>query len=242
MEHEVVEDERGFFTEVYRADQFAAHARLGLPSTFVQLNHSRSVQRVTRGLHFQWDPPMGKLMRVVRGEAFLVAVDIRPDSATLGQYESIIASEWNRLQLWAPAGFARGFLSSGCRGSRVLDDRDLQPDGRVRRALGRCKDRHRPAGSRAHPCSQGCRGPVTRRVAGAAGGASLPHRKRASVRIFIAGGAGYIGTVLAPRLAARGYAVTVADLAWFGNKLPPEPRASARTSWPSPRRISSGPT
>ena len=75
----------------------------------MQLNHSRSVQRVTRGLHFQWDPPMGKLMRVVRGEAFLVAVDIRPDSATLGQYESIIASERNHLQLWAPAGFARGF-------------------------------------------------------------------------------------------------------------------------------------
>jgi hypothetical protein len=53
--------------EVYRADLFAAHAGLGLPSTFVQLNHSRSVRGVTRGLHFQWDPPMGKLMRVVRG-------------------------------------------------------------------------------------------------------------------------------------------------------------------------------
>jgi dTDP-4-dehydrorhamnose 3,5-epimerase len=111
LEHEVFEDERGFFMEVYRADQFATHARLRLPSTFVQLNHSRSVQRVTRGLHFQWDPPMGKLMRVVRGEAVLVAVDIRPDSATLGQYGSIIASERNHLQLWAPAGFARGFAT-----------------------------------------------------------------------------------------------------------------------------------
>jgi dTDP-4-dehydrorhamnose 3,5-epimerase len=111
VEHEVFEDERGFFMEVYRADQFAAHADLGLPSTFVQLNHSRSLRRVTRGLHFQWDPPMGKLMRVVRGEAFLVAVDIRPDSATLGRYESIIASERNRLQLWAPAAFARGFCT-----------------------------------------------------------------------------------------------------------------------------------
>lgn len=111
VEHEVFEDDRGFFMEAYRADQFAVHAGFGLPSTFVQLNHSRSVRHVVRGLHFQWDPPMGKLMRVVRGEAFLVAVDIRPDSATLGRYESIIANEWNHLQLWAPASFARGFCA-----------------------------------------------------------------------------------------------------------------------------------
>jgi dTDP-4-dehydrorhamnose 3,5-epimerase len=111
VEHEIFEDDRGFFVEVYRADQFAAHADLGLPSTFVQLNHSRSVRGVVRGLHFQWDPPMGKLMRVVRGEAFLVAVDIRPDSATLGRYESIVASDRNHLQLWAPASFARGFCA-----------------------------------------------------------------------------------------------------------------------------------
>lgn len=103
------EDERGFFTEVYRRDQYAEHADLGLPSSFVQLNHSRSVRGVTRGLHFQWDPPMGKLMRVPRGEVFLVAVDVRPGSPTLGQYESVIASDRNRLQLWAPASFARGF-------------------------------------------------------------------------------------------------------------------------------------
>jgi dTDP-4-dehydrorhamnose 3,5-epimerase len=109
LEHEVFEDDRGFFMEVYRADQFGEHADLGLPSAFVQLNHSRSARGVTRGLHFQWDPPMGKLMRVTRGEAFLVAVDIRPDSPTLGRYESIIATESNRLQLWAPASFARGF-------------------------------------------------------------------------------------------------------------------------------------
>ena len=68
---EVFEDERGFFTEVYRKDQFE---ELGLPSTFVQLNHSRSVKNVVRGLHFQWDPPMGKLMRVTLGSAFLVAL------------------------------------------------------------------------------------------------------------------------------------------------------------------------
>jgi dTDP-4-dehydrorhamnose 3,5-epimerase len=111
VEHEVFEDERGFFMEVYRADQFAEYAHLGLPSTFVQLNHSRSVRHVTRGLHFQWEPPMGKLMRVPRGEAFLVAVDIRPDSPTLGQYESVIVNDRNRLQLWAPASFARGFCT-----------------------------------------------------------------------------------------------------------------------------------
>jgi dTDP-4-dehydrorhamnose 3,5-epimerase len=111
VDHEVFEDDRGFFMEVYRADLFQPYADMGLPSTFVQLNHSRSARNVTRGLHFQWSPPMGKLMRVVRGEAFLVAVDIRPDSPTLGRYESIIATETNRLQLWAPASFARGFCT-----------------------------------------------------------------------------------------------------------------------------------
>jgi len=111
IEHQVFEDERGFFMEVYRQDQFAEYASLGLPIQFVQLNHSRSAQGVTRGLHFQWDPPMGKMMRVTAGEAFLVAVDIRPGSPTLGQYESIIANAQNRLQLWAPASFARGFCT-----------------------------------------------------------------------------------------------------------------------------------
>lgn len=100
------EDQRGFFTEVWRKDQFD---ELGLPSTFVQLNHSGSVKNVTRGLHFQWEPPMGKLMRVTRGEAFLVAVDIRKGSPTLGKVFTVVAGEKNRVQLFAPAGFARGF-------------------------------------------------------------------------------------------------------------------------------------
>ncbi|HWO89872.1 MAG TPA: dTDP-4-dehydrorhamnose 3,5-epimerase [Gemmatimonadales bacterium] len=100
------EDARGFFQEVWRADQFAA---LGLPDRFVQLNHSGSVKNVVRGLHFQYEPPMGKLMRVTRGEAFLVAVDIRKGSPTLGRWVSVIASDRNRKQLWAPASFARGF-------------------------------------------------------------------------------------------------------------------------------------
>jgi dTDP-4-dehydrorhamnose 3,5-epimerase len=106
LEHGVFEDERGFFMEVYRQDQFRD---AGLPDTFVQLNHSRSARGVLRGLHFQWEPPMGKLMRVTEGEAFLVAVDIRKDSPTLGRWVGEKVSESNRLQMWAPAGFARGF-------------------------------------------------------------------------------------------------------------------------------------
>jgi len=103
---EVFEDDRGFFSEVYRSDQFA---ELGLPDNFVQLNHSGSVKGVLRGLHFQWEPPMGKLMRVTRGEAFLVAVDIRKGSPTLGKWIGLIANDKNRKQLFAPADFARGF-------------------------------------------------------------------------------------------------------------------------------------
>jgi len=103
---EVFEDSRGFFTETFREDQFRA---LGLPCHFVQDNHSRSAKGVLRGLHFQWDPPMGKLMRVTLGKAFLVAVDIRKGSPTLGQWFGTEASAENRCQVWAPAGFARGF-------------------------------------------------------------------------------------------------------------------------------------
>jgi dTDP-4-dehydrorhamnose 3,5-epimerase len=103
---DVFQDSRGFFMETFREDQFKA---LGLPSHFVQDNHSRSVKGVVRGLHFQWDPPMGKLMRVTLGSAFLVAVDIRKGSPTLGKWVGVEASTENRRQVWAPAGFARGF-------------------------------------------------------------------------------------------------------------------------------------
>jgi dTDP-4-dehydrorhamnose 3,5-epimerase len=103
---EVFRDDRGLFMETFRADEFQA---LGLPYHFPQDNHSRSVKGVTRGLHFQWDPPMGKLMRVSLGMAFLVTVDIRKGSPTLGKWVGVIASEENRRQVWAPAGFARGF-------------------------------------------------------------------------------------------------------------------------------------
>src|SRR3989304_4529007 len=103
---EVYEDERGFFMETFRKDQFA---ELGLPTEFIQDNHSRSAKNVLRGLHFQWDPPMGKLMRVTYGSAYLVAVDIRKNSPSLGQWFGIEVSSQNKRQVWASAGFARGF-------------------------------------------------------------------------------------------------------------------------------------
>jgi dTDP-4-dehydrorhamnose 3,5-epimerase len=103
---EVFEDDRGFFFEAFRVDQFG---ELGLPTEFVQDNHSRSAKGVVRGLHFQWEPPMGKLMRVTFGSAFLVAVDIRKGSPTLGRWFGVEASAQNKKQVWAPAGFARGF-------------------------------------------------------------------------------------------------------------------------------------
>jgi dTDP-4-dehydrorhamnose 3,5-epimerase len=105
LEHEVFEDDRGYFMEVYKRDQFR---ELGLPEPFVQLNESRSARNVIRGLHFQWEPPMGKLMRVAEGAAFLVAVDIRRNSPTLGRWVAETMSAEDKLQMWAPAGFARG--------------------------------------------------------------------------------------------------------------------------------------
>jgi len=103
---EVYQDDRGFFTEIYRKDQFED---LGITAVFVQENHSRSSKNVLRGLHFQWDPPMGKLMRVTVGRAYLVAVDIRKGSPTLGQWFGMEVSAENKKQIWASAGFARGF-------------------------------------------------------------------------------------------------------------------------------------
>ena len=104
----VFEDERGYFMEAFRADNFRD---LGLPQSFVQENHSYSRRGVLRGLHFQWDPPMGKLMRVTRGTAFLVAVDVRQGSPTVGKWVGIEASAENRKQVFAPHGFARGFCA-----------------------------------------------------------------------------------------------------------------------------------
>jgi dTDP-4-dehydrorhamnose 3,5-epimerase len=108
LEHETFDDDRGYFMEVYRRDMFRD---LGLPESFVQFNESRSRRNVIRGLHFQWDPPMGKLMRVAEGAAYLVAVDIRHDSPTLGRWVAETLSAEDRKEIWAPAGFARGLCA-----------------------------------------------------------------------------------------------------------------------------------
>jgi dTDP-4-dehydrorhamnose 3,5-epimerase len=105
---QVLGDDRGFFMETYRSDNFRD---LGLPTEWVQDNHSRSSKGVLRGLHFQWDPPMSKLMRVTRGAAFLVAVDIRKNSPTLGQWFGMEITAENKKQVYAPYGFARGFCA-----------------------------------------------------------------------------------------------------------------------------------
>src|SRR5437899_12859221 len=90
---QVMADDRGFFMETFHAYRFR---QMGLPADFVQDNHSRSSRGVLRGLHFQWDPPVGKLMRVTSGSAFLVAVDIRKGSPTLGQWFGLEVSAENK--------------------------------------------------------------------------------------------------------------------------------------------------
>ena len=101
-------DSRGFFLESFNARVFAEAT--GLQLDFVQDNHSRSARHVLRGMHFQVDRPQGKLVRVVRGEVFDVAVDIRRDSPTYGRWVGERLSETNQRQLWVPPGLAHGFL------------------------------------------------------------------------------------------------------------------------------------
>ena len=108
IEPKVFGDERGFFLETFQADRYAELA--GITLSFVQDNHSRSSKGVLRGLHFQKTKPQGKLVRVVRGEVYDVAVDIRVGSPTYGQWEAVILSEDNKTQFWVPPGFAHGFL------------------------------------------------------------------------------------------------------------------------------------
>ena len=108
IEPKVFGDERGFFLETYSEERY--NELLELDLHFVQDNHSRSTKGVLRGLHFQKNNPQGKLVRVVRGEVFDVAVDIREGSPTFGQYASVVLSEENKKQFWVPEGFAHGFL------------------------------------------------------------------------------------------------------------------------------------
>ena len=108
VDPKVFGDERGFFLETFQADRY--REMLGVQFDFVQDNHSRSKRGTLRGLHFQIRKPQGKLVRVVRGEVFDVAVDIRPDSPTFGQWEGVVLSEDNKRQFWVPPGLAHGFL------------------------------------------------------------------------------------------------------------------------------------
>lgn len=108
LEPKVFGDERGFFFESFNSREF--EQATGLKRNFVQDNHSRSMKGVLRGLHCQIKQPQGKLVRVVAGEVFDVAVDIRPGSKTFGKWVGEILSAENKRQLWVPEGFAHGFL------------------------------------------------------------------------------------------------------------------------------------
>lgn len=99
-------DARGFFMETYQAQRFA---EAGLPTHFVQDNHSGSVKGTLRGIHYQIRQPQGKLVRFVAGEVFDVAVDLRRSSPTFGRWVGVVLSAENRRQLWVPPGFGHGF-------------------------------------------------------------------------------------------------------------------------------------
>ena len=106
IEPRLLRDERGYFVETWHLDRYA---EAGLPTAFVQDNRSSSVRNTLRGLHYQWRRPQGKLVQVVDGEIFDVAVDLRPDSPTFGQWEGVHLSADNFRQYWIPPGFAHGF-------------------------------------------------------------------------------------------------------------------------------------
>ena len=107
IEPAVFGDERGFFFETWNAERYGQH---GLPTAFVQSNVSSSARGVLRGLHYQWPSPQGKLVSVLEGEVYDVAVDIRRGSPTFGQHAAAILSADNKRHFWIPEGFAHGFL------------------------------------------------------------------------------------------------------------------------------------
>lgn len=108
FEPKIFGDERGFFFESFNQQQFLEAANLDIH--FVQDNHSKSAKNVLRGLHYQIEQGQGKLVRVVQGEVFDVAVDMRQSSQTFGQWEGTRLSAENKRQMWVPPGFAHGFL------------------------------------------------------------------------------------------------------------------------------------
>ena len=107
IEPTVFGDERGYFMETYHEGEFK---EFGLDLNFVQDNQSKSKKGVLRGLHFQYTQPQGKLVRVIKGEVFDVAVDLRENSPTYGKWEGVVLSEENKKQFYVPEGFAHGFL------------------------------------------------------------------------------------------------------------------------------------
>lgn len=107
IEPTVFGDDRGYFMETYNQNEFKES---GLDLNFVQDNQSKSTKGVLRGLHFQYNHPQGKLVRVINGEVFDVAVDLRKNSPTYGKWEGVILSESNKKQFYIPEGFAHGFL------------------------------------------------------------------------------------------------------------------------------------
>lgn len=117
IEPKVFGDERGFFCESFNQREFLKQT--GIEVSFVQDNHSHSVEGVLRGLHYQLQHPQGKLIRVVHGKIFDVVVDLRKDSSTFGKWESFELSENNHYQLWVPPGLAHGFLTL-CESADVL--------------------------------------------------------------------------------------------------------------------------
>ena len=106
IEPNVFGDERGFFMETFRVDEFSSEC---CERTFVQDNHSKSSHGILRGLHYQLENTQGKLVRVTSGEVYDVAVDMRKSSPTFGQHVGVVLSAENKKQLWVPEGFAHGF-------------------------------------------------------------------------------------------------------------------------------------
>lgn len=130
VEPRVFPDARGFFLESYHAERYA---QAGIPAAFVQDNHSSSIKGTIRGIHYQLRRPQGKLLRVIRGTVFDVAVDIRRGSPTFRQWEGVELSAENRRQLFIPAGYGHGFcvtsdvaeLEYKCTDFYVADDQHV---------------------------------------------------------------------------------------------------------------------
>ena len=149
IEPKVHRDDRGYFVETYHARRYA---EAGLDVAFVQDNQSRSVRGTLRGLHWQVEHPQGKLVRVLSGEIFDVAVDIRPDSPRFGHWVGVSLSAENFRQIYVPPGFAHGFcVTSEIGGSRIQVHRLLHAERRTRIDLERSGSRHRVAGRDADP-------------------------------------------------------------------------------------------